>query len=63
MGKTGMTILRDPYIILLLVLLMMTLAAFLLRLLPYPVGILVLIALIMMRIRSVRNKQQGRHRE
>jgi 1,4-dihydroxy-2-naphthoate octaprenyltransferase len=58
-----MKIFRDPYIILLLVLLMMTLAAFLLRLLPYPVGILVLIALIMMRIRFVRNKQQGRHRE
>jgi hypothetical protein len=59
----GMTIFRDPYIILLLVLLMMTLGAFLFRLIPYPVGILVLIALIMMRMRSVRSKQRGSHRE
>jgi hypothetical protein len=50
-----MAILRDPYVILLVVLLAVTLGAFFLGILPYPVGVLVLVVLLMMRVRSLRN--------
>jgi hypothetical protein len=52
-----MKILRDPYVILLAILLIATLAAFFLGVLPYPVGVLVLVVLLMFRIRSIRNPE------
>ena len=49
-----MVILRDPYIILLAVLLIGTLGAFVLGFLPYPIGTLLLLVLLMMRLRALR---------
>jgi len=55
-----MAILRDPYVILLGCLLILTLGAFFLGILPYPVGVLVLVVLLMMRIGSLRKNQSHR---
>jgi hypothetical protein len=58
-----MTILRDPYVILLVILLMATLGAYLLGVLPYPLGVLVLVVLLMMRIRRLRHAGDRPHRK
>jgi uncharacterized membrane protein YjgN (DUF898 family) len=50
-----MVILRDPIVILLAFLLIVTLGAFFLGFLPYPLGVLLLVVLLMMRVRSLRN--------
>jgi hypothetical protein len=57
-GRTdiGMKILLDPYVLVALILLMMTLGAFFSGIIPYPVGILVLVVFLMMRIRFIRNQ-------
>ena len=55
-----MTILRDRYVMLLAVLLALTLGAFFLGILPYPVGILVFGVLLMMRVRSLRGSGKNR---
>ncbi len=57
-----MRILRDPSLILLVVLLIATLGAFLLGILPYPVGVLVLVVLIMIRIRSIKTSGGKPHK-
>jgi uncharacterized membrane protein YjgN (DUF898 family) len=50
-----MAIFRDPIVILLAFLLIVTLGAFFLGILPYPLGVLLLVVLLMMRVRSLRN--------
>jgi hypothetical protein len=55
-----MTTLRDPYVMLLAVLLALTLGGYFLGILPYPVGILVLGVLLMMRVRSLRGSGKNR---
>jgi hypothetical protein len=47
----------DGYVILIVALLAGTLTAFYLDVTPYPLGILVLIALLLMRIRKIRQKR------
>ena len=58
--RISMTILRDRYVMLLAVLLALTLGAFFLGILPYPVGILVFGVLLMMRVRSLRGSGKNR---
>ncbi|MFC1580203.1 hypothetical protein ACFL4N_04760 [Thermodesulfobacteriota bacterium] len=57
-----MAILRDTYVILLAVLLISTLAAYFLEILPYPVGIMVLAVLLMIRVRSIRTSGGKPHK-
>jgi hypothetical protein len=52
--EAGMNIIRDLYVILWAVLLLMTLGAYLLGMIFYPVGILLFAVLLVMRIRKLR---------
>ncbi len=52
-----MNILRDIYVILWAVLLLITLGAYLLGMIFYPVGILLFTVLLVMRIRKLREAE------
>jgi hypothetical protein len=56
-----MAILRDPYVILLAILLILSLGAYLLGFLPYPVGIMVLVVLLMIQLRNIRSLADKPH--
>ena len=62
--KTRVSIIRDVYVIVWAVFLLMTLVAYLLGMIFYPVGVLLFSVLLVMRVRKLReSKSQNEARE